>query len=450
MRKTYVLMMLLALLAAATTASAQGFGVYEHGTCAMGRAGTGVAAPCDDGSAIFFNPAGLAFQVGQVVSGGATIINPRGGFTEFGTGTVSNLNVNYYPVPAVYYAKSMGKWAIGGGLYAPYGLTTDWPLSFQGRFLGYKTSLKGIYVQPTVGYKINDKIGIGGGIDITYASLELNQRLDLSTVPITGTPYTFGMLGVPKYTDFANVKLSGSGYQVGFHLGFQAKVTSGFSLGARYLARQRYTVNDGVFNSQQIATPYKTPIPLGPIPAGTPIDALVRPQFATGGSLADNQTVSTAIVYPDQFVTGIAWKAATKTTMFLEYQFVNWSLFDKLVITRSNAASTPTVMNENYKDSHGGRFGVEYELDPKFVLRGGFLAHTAAAPYSTVTPLLPEGPRAEFTVGLGAKVAKNIRTDFAYQYLFQADRMGRSGQLPNNGTYNFMSHLFGVSAVLMF
>src|SRR2546422_8554869 len=39
---------------------AQGFGIYEQGTCSMGRAGTGVAAPCADGSAIFFNPAGLA------------------------------------------------------------------------------------------------------------------------------------------------------------------------------------------------------------------------------------------------------------------------------------------------------------------------------------------------------------------------------------------------------
>src|SRR5437867_4508741 len=39
---------------------AQGFGIYEQGTCSMGRAGTGVAAPCADGSAMFFNPAGLA------------------------------------------------------------------------------------------------------------------------------------------------------------------------------------------------------------------------------------------------------------------------------------------------------------------------------------------------------------------------------------------------------
>src|SRR5437879_1201387 len=50
----------LMLVAGSAPASAQGFSVYEQGACAMGRAGAGVAAPCEDGSAIFFNPAGLA------------------------------------------------------------------------------------------------------------------------------------------------------------------------------------------------------------------------------------------------------------------------------------------------------------------------------------------------------------------------------------------------------
>jgi len=47
-----------------TLLGAQGFGIYEQGTCAMGRAGAGVAAPCSDGSAMFFNPAGLAGLTG--------------------------------------------------------------------------------------------------------------------------------------------------------------------------------------------------------------------------------------------------------------------------------------------------------------------------------------------------------------------------------------------------
>src|SRR5260370_31941681 len=60
---------------------AQGFGIYELGSCGMGRAGTGVATPCPDGSAIFFNPAGLAGLTGWHVSLRGTMIKPIGNFT---------------------------------------------------------------------------------------------------------------------------------------------------------------------------------------------------------------------------------------------------------------------------------------------------------------------------------------------------------------------------------
>ena len=47
----------------------------------MGRAGAGSAAPCQDGSAIFFNPAGIAGMRGWTLSGGATLIVTSGSFT---------------------------------------------------------------------------------------------------------------------------------------------------------------------------------------------------------------------------------------------------------------------------------------------------------------------------------------------------------------------------------
>ena len=66
----------LGLLMAVLPASvaAQGFGVYEQGTCAMGRAGTVAAQTCDDGSAVYYNPAGLTGDPGWTVSGGVTAI----------------------------------------------------------------------------------------------------------------------------------------------------------------------------------------------------------------------------------------------------------------------------------------------------------------------------------------------------------------------------------------
>src|SRR3989475_13300840 len=61
---------------------AQGFNVFEQNTCTMGRAGTAAGAPCADGSAIFFNPAGLAGSNGGQCSAGVTLIKVVGGFTD--------------------------------------------------------------------------------------------------------------------------------------------------------------------------------------------------------------------------------------------------------------------------------------------------------------------------------------------------------------------------------
>src|SRR5467141_1130851 len=60
----------------------QGFGIYEHNTCAMGRAGVAAASPCADGSAIFFSPAGLAGLAGNHFSVGVTAIAATGNFTD--------------------------------------------------------------------------------------------------------------------------------------------------------------------------------------------------------------------------------------------------------------------------------------------------------------------------------------------------------------------------------
>ena len=123
-------------------ATAQGYGVYEHGTCMMGRAGTGVADPCTDGSAIFFNPAGLAApgletRGRQTATGGVTFIMPRGGFVDGTTGERMDLKPKTHPVPHLFLTTGIGShFAAGLGVFAPYGLARlRHGLSYRGRAL---------------------------------------------------------------------------------------------------------------------------------------------------------------------------------------------------------------------------------------------------------------------------------------------------------------------------
>jgi long-chain fatty acid transport protein len=440
-------------LAGAGRASAQGFGVYEQGAFMMGRGGAGVADPCPDGSGIFFNPAGLPFDAKVMTLGGA-LIRPSGSFTDTSTtsmkGTVSTLNDKSYPVPNIYMSLPFAKrYAFGVGVMAPYGLTTDWPVTSQGRYLGYKSVVQGIYVQPTFAIKFNDKFSVGVGVDATYLNVELRQRVDLSTQLLpSGAP--FSAVGVPAYTDFADVQLKGNSWHYGYHLGMIVKPNDRFSFGVRYLGGQSVAVNDGAISTTQIMTGLKLPPQLG----GTPIDDLVKPQFATGGKLS-NQTATTSIPLPAQFVAGVAIKASKSVKLFFDYQFTNWSAFDKLAIDGQYLDST---IPENYKNVSGFRMGTEIGSE-KALFRAGFNVHGPAAPDQSVTPNLPEGSRRELMLGFGSKLSKAFRLDFAYMYLNQPDRAGRSyaGANPaaptiadNNGTYSFMGHLFGLSLSFRF
>src|SRR6266853_6015524 len=198
----------------------QGFGVYEHNTCAMGRAGVTAARPCADGSAIYFSPAGLAGLSGTHISVGVTLIGAQGNFTDDFLASKSDLNNPLIPVPNVYITRAINpKLTAGIGLYAPYGLETKWdPNTSPGRFLGYNTVIRSIYVQPPIGYQISPRLQFGIGVAYIHSTLKLRQRADLSTqlvppalaalfpAPLPpGT--TFAMLGVPTGTDFADAVL---------------------------------------------------------------------------------------------------------------------------------------------------------------------------------------------------------------------------------------------------
>jgi long-chain fatty acid transport protein len=451
-------MMFSGFLCSASPVFAQGYGVYEQGACAVGRGGAAVAAPCEDGSSIFYNPAGLAFESATILSAGGSIISPRGTFTDDVTGRVSRLRDRNYFAPAVYYRRNLPRrLALGVGLFAPYGLTTDWPPESQGRFLGYKSLLESIYVQPTVAFRVNERIAVGGGLDITYLHVQLRRRVDLSAQPLPGAPsLTFAAIGVPAETDFADLNLTGNKTHVGFHTGVLVRPHPRFSLGARFLSGQKLEVTDGELETAQIATGLVTRVPLPGIPVGTPLDALIAPAFAQGGPLSTGQQASATVPLPAQFVAGAAVNVTEALRLLADYQFTNWSAFDTLVL---NAEFAPaTVIVEDFRDAHGIRAGADYALSSRTTLRGGFVANTAAAPDQTVTPNLPEAARVQLTAGLGQRLTDKVRVDLYYLHLFQDDRRGRTtdGGLAapttsvNHGLYSFHANLFGASLVFRF
>ena len=444
--------------------SAQGYGIFEHSSCMIGRASTGVATPCADGSAIYYNPAGILGSGRGLISGGVTYIGPSGDFTNDISGLRTGLENQKFYIPHFYATRDFsGGYAAGIGVFAPYGLETNWGNAFEGRFLGYRSKIQSIYVQPTFAAQITSNLQFGGGFDLSWEKVNLRQRADLySTAAPAPAPVgtTFGNFGIAKGTDFADINLAGDGTGVGFNLGVIWQAHPRVTLGARYLSQQEIFINKATATIAQVNTNIILPagnpllIALG-LPAGTPLDAILAGQFTGTGALV-NQTGSTKLTFPAQFVVGITVKATDQLRILGDVQWVNWEKFNTLALQFERLPQK--IIQESYRNTTGYRLGAEYAVNTRYTARLGILSHEAAAPDQTVTPNLPEGPRSEYTAGLGANLTDKLHIDVAYQYIDQADRRGRTTDgglaIPtpavNNGLYKFHASLAGATFTYKF
>jgi long-chain fatty acid transport protein len=444
---------------------AQGSAVMTHSSCATALAASGVAAPCTDGSAVLFNPAALAQQQ-SVLGLGITGITTGGSFTYDFTGQKITRETSTSPVPFGFLNYRFGdRWAAGLGVFAPYGLGVKWPLEFEGRFVSYDTELKNIYIQPTIAFQATPWLAFGAGLDVVLASITLNQRLDLATTGVPGTPFTFANFGIPLGTDFANAHLAGDGTGVTFNAGMIAQLSEKLSFGVRYLHNTKID-----YDGDADFTPVATGITLPPghpfinqqtgqplVPAGAPIDVLLASQFEAGGQLAD-QTIATSLTLPATFTIGFAYRPLDPFKVQADYQFTSWKDFGTAQIHFQNhPAPTPLVLD--YRNTHTYRVGAEFDATDAIALRGGFIYNTAAEKDASVSPLLPENNRNYYSAGIGWRAFSALTFDAGYQFVHQPDRRGRvrgrtsvaqTAEQLNVGVYSVSAHVFNLTAAYRF
>ncbi len=441
---------------------AQGSSVDQHSACMSARMGAGIASPCKDASAVYFSPAALAVQP-SAIGLGVTLVRSGNTFTYDVSDVRVEREATNTPVPYGFASFRVSpRLAAGIGVFAPYGLGLEWPLEFEGRYVGYDNALRGLYIQPTVAFQvIPNRLSIGAGIDIVQGSIEINQRSDLATValpsqPVPGQRLTFANLGIPFGTDFADVKLAGDGTGVTFNVGAHAQVNDAVSLGIRYLHKATVDLEgDAEFRPVPTGLTLAASNPLG-APAGTSLDNLVAGQFGPGGLLV-NRGLASQITFPSQFVVGAAIQATSALRLLADYQRTGWSSFDALDVNFQPVAGEPAqqdtlldqTLNLGYRDANTFRFGAELGLLDQFVVRGGFRYNTAATP--TGTPLLPENERNYYSAGFGFSPGGRFGLDLSYQYIQQADRRGRvRGSGPNVGLYTATGHTFGATVSYRF
>jgi long-chain fatty acid transport protein len=205
------------------------------------------------------------------------------------------------------------------------------------------------------------------------------------------------------------------------------------------------------------------------VPAGTTLAQLTAPQFASGGALAPGQKASTTIDHPAQFQVGLGYTGLAATTLSADYTFIQWSAFQTLKVDFGSTSPLTRTLFEDYKNSSAFRFGAEHRFGevmgakgmahPGIAARLGFAYTMTPAPDVTVTPLLPDMNRYNFSGGLGIPLGNVVTLDAAYLRVETQGRRGRivertqasqtAAQL-NSGWYALNANVFSASLKLQF
>ena len=182
-----LLMVIVSVVFSAELCSASGFALYEASARGDALAGA-LVARADDPSALFFNPAGITQLPGLQIMAGATFIMPSTDVTTTSrTGAVTTSTVDNTWIPAHLYAtyQATDKVWLGLGIFSPFGLGTEFPEDWPGKYNSYKAVIQTIVVNPNIAFKVNDKFSFALGLDLMWFDLDLKRKIDTSGVLVT-------------------------------------------------------------------------------------------------------------------------------------------------------------------------------------------------------------------------------------------------------------------------
>jgi len=402
-------------------ATAAGFALFEQGARGMGFAGA-FTAQASDPSAIFHNAAGIGFLRGKQLYLGGTLVAPSATFegaSPFpGAGVTEKSEAGLLVPPTVYYTQALAPDIVAGvGLHVPFALRSRWanPDSFSGRFISQSADLTGFSLNPTVAFKLADRLSVGAGLDVRFSSVKLDRRVPLVN-PFTQT-----------VVDAADLNLqSGTSTGIGFNVGALAKLSESTSVGVSY--RHKVKVDyDGTATFTAVAT------------GNTQLDSMIVSALPPG-----SQSVTTSITFPAMASVGLA-QSWGPWLFEVDVNWYQWSTFDRLPITFVDRPDLSEVIVEEYRDSFQYRFGLQREITEAFSARAGYFWDETPSPPGSMSPLLPDSNRQGIALG-GSWTRGQLRLD-AGSWLVLSSRRSTAGLNRDRfeGAYKGRAITFGVS-----
>ncbi len=329
-------------LIAATIALATGqvhaaaFQLNEHSASGLGRAYAGEAAIADNASVLARNPAAMTTFDKMAVSVSGTYIKPDVDVDGKIAGVYPASESGIAPaafVPASYFIQPLNEqWAWGIGLFSNYGLSTEYPKTYNAGIQAGDTELVTFNINPNIAYRINEHFSIGAGINAVYGAAELNRYAGMLA------PALSAQTTIPHSADTNVAHLKGDTWGFGWNVGTLYEVNENHRFALTYRSQVDMSF-DGDFKG--LTSRYQT------VDGNLKLDLPAQAEFAGYHRLNQQFAVHYSVNWTD------------------------WSAFQELKAT-STSGATLLQKDEKFKDSTRYSIGGTWYINPAWEARLGF------------------------------------------------------------------------------
>lgn len=370
-------------LAISGSVFAGGFQLNVQGVRAIGLGGayTGLAyGP----SSVFFNPGGLTRIQNHSFNFGINYIMPSVSLQTAVNDNINQTSPNATPLHFYYGGKITDKLFVGMGINNQFGSSATFDKNWEGKYIIQDISLKTFMFQPTVAYKLHDKISIGAGFVYTMGSFSTDKAIPVST----------------DQTVHGEAHLQGKGNAFGYNIGIFSQLIEAdssnkfsLSLGVDYRSSLNVNLKNGTANFTDIPSYLATTFPSSTnFNSGITLPNVFTAGFAVGYNV--NQDLNLKLVY--------------------DFNYTGWSSYDTLSIDFTNANTPDSKTAKNWKNSTTQRIGVEVGYKKMYYLRLGGYYDITPIRDGYLSPELPDQTQFVPTAGFGLKLKDKMQFDVSW------------------------------------
>jgi long-chain fatty acid transport protein len=402
----------LSFAGAAIPALAEGFAIYDYGARGSALGGAMVARKPDP-SAVAHNAALLTRLPGTRVMAGFTVIATRGDVVTSSQGRegVTHTKKAAYFIPHAYFTKQLSeRWFFGVGEFSRFGLGNQYPDGWPGRYNVYDIYLLTSSLNPSLAFKATEKLSLGAGLELVYASLDMKNKLPFPAPGVAEVD-----VRIDKAEDL------GFGFNLAAHYEFSPK----WQAGVQYRSPVRINAEGRVdFTYQGPAVPQ--------------LEEAYAATFHDGAAKG-------VVTLPESLSFGLAYSPSERMSLEWGVVWTRWSRYKSLEMTLPEPLPV-SKSRKDWKDTWRFTFGAEYAATDWLDLRFGynFTQSPMTGTYADYT--VPTKDRHTFTAGAGIR-SGGVSLDLALLYVHCNSRSYIDSPLDQGGTGAVASRSDGFRAV---